>query len=220
MDYKITKFFNKHKTIEDRIMELKQENLKLKKEIIGLKKTIDFLTIKVKPEHMEIDCEAKSNKEEDSDIQSDGGSSNDNDEMSSIHKKQKFTLKEKYKVILDFDSRPNTMETAKKHGITKSTLRGWLNQRKEIINAIINKEGDKFRLPGAGRKPISEEVDEYLIEWFKEQRKKFLQVTVFRLMVIGRTVFKDIDMSFSRGWATKFLARNKLSLRKKLEACL
>ena len=97
------------------------------------------------------------------------------------------------------------------------------NELQELSNSVNIKK--RIRIGGGGRKPLSEEMEETLLEWIIERRSKMLRVLrkiVRKKAVIIYGDLKRIDpdrfdekFEATNGWLFKFMKRHNLSLRRK-----
>ena len=93
----------------------------------------------------------------------------------------------------------------------------------ELSKSVSNKK--RKRLQGAGRKPLSDEMEEKVLEWIVERRTKMLRVSRKLIRKKAIIVYRDLkradpdryDEKFeaTNGWLFKFMKRNNLSLRRK-----
>ena len=84
----------------------------------------------------------------------------------------------------------------------------------------------RIRLEGGGRKPLSNEMEETLLEWIMERRLKILHVSRKIIRKKALLIYEDLkhtapdryDENFEAtiGWLFKFMKRNNLSLRRKI----
>jgi hypothetical protein len=68
---------------------------------------------------------------------------------------------------------------AREHGISRDTLRGWLNKKQKLEAALKDQEIETRkvrRLSGGCRKPLLENMKEELLLWIKEKNLKGLRV--------------------------------------------
>lgn len=104
--------------------------------------------------------------------------------------------------------------------------RGKKIQNEGILATRGNKDKQRTRLCGAGRKPLGTKLEEVLMDrkhWVESRRSRGLQVSSKLIMKKAQVTFNDmnqndvsdIDFKASRGWLTKFKKRNGLSLRRK-----
>ena len=70
-------------------------------------------------------------------------------------------------------------------------------------------------LQGRGRKILTEEMDNNLLEWFFEQCLKMLRVSLYGDLKLVDPDCYDEKFEASNGWLFKFMKRHNLSLRRK-----
>ena len=97
------------------------------------------------------------------------------------------------------------------------------NEIQELSKSVSNKKGK--RLQGSGRKALSEEMEERVLEWIVERRSKVLRVLrklIRKKAIIVYGDLKRIDpdrynekFEAINGWLFKFMKRHNLSLRRK-----
>ena len=88
-----------------------------------------------------------------------------------------------------------------------------------------NSNGAKrFRLDGAGEKPLAPEMEDVLLEWIHSRRLKGLHVSRKLIMRKALHLSKEQqnmeDFTTSNGWIKKFMRRHGLSLRRKTTVAL
>ena len=91
--------------------------------------------------------------------------------------------------------------------------------------SISKNSKKRIRLEGGGRKPLSNEMEETLLEWIMERRLKMLRVSRKIIRKKALLIYEDLkhtapdryDENFeaTTGWLFKFMKRNNLSLRRK-----
>ena len=71
-------------------------------------------------------------------------------------------------------------------------------------------------MPGGGRKPHAEDMEEVLAAWIEQQRGRHLRVTRTAIQRKAVELYDgDGEFSASRGWLDKFFKRNSFSLRRR-----
>ena len=68
---------------------------------------------------------------------------------------------------------------------------------------------------GRGRKILTKEMDNNLLEWFFEQRLKMRRVSLYGDLKLVDPDCYDKKFEASNGWLFKFMKRHNLSLRRK-----
>ena len=115
---------------------------------------------------------------------------------------------------------------AGKCGVAVKRIREWRKQQDELLEKRQSVHGAKrFRLDGAGRKPLLEELEDDFLEWVLERRALGLHVS--RTLIMRKALFlknsdekystytSELEFNASRGWLEKFMRRHGLSLRRK-----
>lgn len=130
-------------------------------------------------------------------------------------KRRKFDIKFKENVLA-FAAEHSGEQAAKHFDIDPKRIRYWKKQKLEL--AAANKK--RARLPGAGRKKVSEQLDTKLSEWIHSMRDNHNRVS--RAMIRNKALemyptLSDGGARFraSKGWLEKFLNRNGFSLRRR-----
>lgn len=130
-------------------------------------------------------------------------------------KRRKFDINFKENVLA-FAAEHSGEQAAKHFNIDPKIIRYWKKQKLEL--AAANKK--RARLPGAGRKKVSEELDTKLSEWIHSMRDNHNRVS--RAMIRNKALeiyptLSDGGARFraSKGWLEKFLNRNGFSLRRR-----
>ena len=118
---------------------------------------------------------------------------------------------------------------ARKYGVAPKRIREWVKQ-KDKLKECMDKPGweKRKKLEGAGRKPMSTNLEEKLFDWISEMLEKRNRVS--RKMVRNKArelsrqdvqIREDVeargDSNFiaSNGWLNRFFRRHSLTLRRK-----
>lgn len=91
-------------------------------------------------------------------------------------------------------------------GISKDNIKRWKKDYKAEKTPVKR-----------GRRVNSQELESYILNWIKDQRKKFNHVSVRRMLREARVKSKNLkldNMKLTWGWVQKFLKRNGLKLKK------
>ncbi|KAK7130470.1 hypothetical protein R3I93_019960 [Phoxinus phoxinus] len=130
-------------------------------------------------------------------------------------RRRKFDIKFKDNV-LEYAAEHSGEQAAKYFNIDPKRIRYWKKQKLDL--AAANKK--RARLPGGGRKKVSEELDTKLSEWIHSMRDNHNRVS--RKMIRNKALgiyptVSDRGVRFlaSRGWLQKFLNRNGFALRRR-----
>jgi transposase-like protein len=99
-------------------------------------------------------------------------------------KTKKYSQNCKLSAIQKIKSDKNLSKTSRELGIGRHCLRYWLNSEEEIKQM----DPHRFRKPGGGRKLVSEELEDFLIE----------RITDYRLAK------KRVNRKLIHGWAIEY----------------
>lgn len=100
-------------------------------------------------------------------------------------------------------------------------IREWRKKKEMLAHATTNKDEQRKRAEGAGRKMISEEMERSLVQWIFSKRKQSLRVSRKMVRRQATEVFGECEdntrsvFKASRGWVDKFLERNELRVRRR-----
>ena len=98
----------------------------------------------------------------------------------------------------------------------------WLKNKSNLHALSTTTKGNsRKRLAGGGRKPLSEELENELLDWFLDRRSKCSRVS--RMLRTKKASFiynkkmdgNEVEFSLSKGWCDNFMKRNGLSIRRK-----
>ena len=144
------------------------------------------------------------------------------------HKGEKirsYTISFKLEVV-EFAENRSITAAAQKYNVDRRSVRDWKKKKNELqeLSRSVNIK-KRIRLGSGGRKPLSEKMEEILLEWIIERRSKMLRVSrkiIRKKAVIIYGDFKRIDpdrfdekFEATNGWLFKFMKRHNLSLRRK-----
>ena len=133
--------------------------------------------------------------------------------------RKRFTNQKKCEIRLHYLNSENLRETARAFGLNESTVRGIVNSKP--ISGKVSKI-KRMNHPGAGRKlSYPAEIEEELVEWILILRDKNFPVSTMLLKEKAKKLISQHNPSFkaSSGWMTKFLSRNKFTLRNRTSVC-
>lgn len=105
---------------------------------------------------------------------------------------------------------------AKKYRLDPKRVREWLAGEDKLLLAPRTRR----RLEGAGRQPLNEAIDEAIFQWIRQLREARQRVTRKMVMLEAKrlhSVQPDGDPQFlaSEGWMRGFMARKKITLRRR-----
>ena len=142
-----------------------------------------------------------------------------NDDISHKGKKiQKYSFDLKKQVIAFAEEHGN--RPASRHfKVDERRIREWRSQKSEIVQLVVLKKGKQ-----RSRKPLSLKLEETLIQWIDSRRAIGLRVSCKLIMKKTEITYHSIkacnnedfeEFKASRGWLTRFMKRNGLSLRRR-----
>ena len=111
--------------------------------------------------------------------------------------------------------------------VDERRIREWRTKKSDIEGALAarsNERKQRSRLSGGDRKPLSMELEEVLLEWIDSRRSRGLRVSSKLVMKKAEIMYSNMkesdhvdkdDFKASRGWLSKFMKGNGLSLRRK-----
>ena len=115
---------------------------------------------------------------------------------------------------------------ARKFGVEVKRIREWCSQKAELTCKASTADGQKRkRLDGAGRKPLSEELENVILDWFYEMKKGNECISIKTIGKKAESVWQTferpvaiegngtLDFKASSGWVTSFMKRHGLSLK-------
>ena len=150
----------------------------------------------------------------DNDTATDGDSQGAQSDDSSRSKRKSYPREKKLMVLkYYYENGCNKYQTCKRFGIPKPSLHRWIRGENEIQKG---KKGSK-RVQGGGRRAFWPDMEEKLVEEFKQLRQKGLKVKHYWFKTRARQLMRKMhpgdDFRFSPGWFDRFKARNDLSYR-------
>ena len=137
---------------------------------------------------------------------------------------KKYSLDFKKQVIAHAEAHGN--RPASRHfKVDERRIREWRSKKSEIVQLVSSKKGkERSKLSGGGRKPLSIKLEETLVQWIDSRRASGLRVSCKLIMKKAEITYRSIktgnnedfeEFKASRGWLTRFMKRNGLSLRRK-----
>ena len=109
---------------------------------------------------------------------------------------------------------------SKHFGIDKKNIRRWKTQSGSLHVVIKNGFSKAKQLPGSGRRPLSEDLEELVYQWIVSKRLQKQRVTRKGIQqkaveLYNSTIKGEQDFQASNGWLEKFMSRYSLSPRRK-----
>ena len=131
------------------------------------------------------------------------------------NQRRNYTMSEKQLVIKNYEKSGNLRETARKFDISPGTLAGWI-KNKDLFQLNKFKQTD-LRFKGGGRKSDSEEYDEVILNFIKEEGANDIAITSSEVIFKAIEVipdFKNKTYDSLHHWFKRFRERYKFALRK------
>ncbi|XP_070545816.1 uncharacterized protein [Ptychodera flava] len=100
-------------------------------------------------------------------------------------------------------------KTAKHFGINEKQVRQWIKAKDQLYTS----SREAKRLPGAGRKVSNQALDNSLVQWLDDHRKKGNAVTGRQLQLQARRLGFQSDFKASAGWLRSFKQRHSIPTR-------
>ena len=122
------------------------------------------------------------------------------------HKGEKvksYTITFKLQVI-EYAEINSISAAAQKYNIDRHSIRDWKSKKHQLqeFPCLKNKNSNKrFRLEGAGRKPLSDEMEEALMEWITERCSKMLRVSRKIIRKMALVLYGDLKTDNSNRYA-------------------
>lgn len=148
-------------------------------------------------------------------------------------KRNSYDMKTKLEAV-GFAESNGKRAAARKFGVEVKRIREWCSKKAELTYKASTGDGQKRkRLDGGGRKPLSENLEDVILEWFFEMKDKGDRISMKAIGTQAELVWKsfqttmdsesnqqlgnvntrEIEFKASRGWVSSFLKRHGLSLR-------
>ena len=151
----------------------------------------------------------------------------DTNDMDTSHKGKtlrNYTASFKLKVLCH--AKQFTISSAARNfNVDRRMVARWVSNHTQLQAQATEKQGkNKKRLPGGGRKPLNDELDQVVLEWTLDRRSKGLRVSrtlIRKTALLWSREMGNTETEFlaSAGWCDRFIRRNGLSLRRKTSVC-
>ena len=132
-------------------------------------------------------------------------------------KRQSFTNETKLEIV--HLAQNSSISNAARHaGLDRQVESKWC----QTEAALQNTGSKRRRLVGAGRTPLSEQLDDQVYEWIKQIRGMKLAVSRKNIKALAIFLSGELELpnfSGSNGWLEQLMARNGLSLRRATTVC-
>ena len=144
-------------------------------------------------------------------------------------KRNSYDLKTKLEAVRYSESN-GKRAAARKFGVEVKRIREWCSKKAELTYKASTGDGQiRKRLDGGGRKPLSENLEDVILEWFYEMKEKGNRISLKAIGTQAELVWKsfktsmdcneenkqlrETDFKASSGWVSSFMKRHGLSLR-------
>ena len=115
---------------------------------------------------------------------------------------------------------------ARKFGVEVKRIREWCSKKAELTYKASTADGQKRkRLDGAGRKPLSEKLENVILGWFYEKKERKEHISIKAIGKQAELAWQSFNkpndakgsdpfvFKASSGWVTSFMKRHGLSLK-------
>ena len=130
-------------------------------------------------------------------------------------KKNAYTIDFKLKCIQKVESGVSIHKVAEIAGVDRSSLRDWIKQKDELLKK--DHKQNSFRLQGAGKKPMTIEIEEQLIKFILECRHQQIALNSHEIITKAQSLTDALEGKSYKSlmnWCYKFLKRAGFSIRK------
>ena len=109
---------------------------------------------------------------------------------------------------------------ARHFGIDEKNIRRWKTKSGSLHAVIKNGFSKAKQLPGSGRRPLPEDLEELVYQWIVSKRLQKQRVTRKGIQqksveLYNSTIKGELEFQVSNGWLEKFMSHCSLSLRRK-----
>ena len=128
-------------------------------------------------------------------------------------RKRNYTVAFKLKVV-EYTQDHSKRETSKMFGIDRKRVQDWCKQKEDLCGAGRSAK----RLKGGGAKPLFTPIEEQLVQFIRSKREEKKRVTRKSLKEAAVKLHRaagNYSFSGSDGWLGRFMARNRISLRRR-----
>ena len=141
-------------------------------------------------------------------------------------KRRYYCLNVKLEAV-EFAENNSKEAAARKYGVDSKRIREWCQKKEELkVACKSTPQGNKRKkLDGAGRKCLSETLEEMLVEWISDRRSKRLYVSRKMVVVKAKELFEEEEsireeaksdtFAGSNGWLYRFFQRHCITIRRK-----
>ena len=132
-----------------------------------------------------------------------------------------FSAKFKIEVLKSIRDKGCSNSAGARHfGIDEKNIRRWKTQSDPLHKVVKDGFSKAKHLPGYGRRPFSENLEELVYQWVITKRLQKQRVTRKGIQQKALELYESIikgkqEFHFSKGWLEKFMTSYSLSLRRK-----
>ncbi|XP_065195839.1 tigger transposable element-derived protein 6-like [Sycon ciliatum] len=144
-------------------------------------------------------------------------------------KKRAHSLDLKHRVV-EHSRKSSIPEAATKFHVTRKMVRSWKLDEEKIAATAAKPQvcaKKRCRLPGGGRKLLSDEVDSQLHAWYLAELQTRNAISR-RIMILKAKEFRNAlisdnpelaELKLSKGWLDRFPQRHHLTMRRTTTVC-
>ena len=144
-----------------------------------------------------------------------GTSESEDNSQINLNKYKKYSIDIKIKIINLIRGGNSLHSVEEKYGIDRHCIRDWLNNEEKLI--MVNNKTQKYRLPGGGRHPEYQCIDEELCSYIDYLRAMGIAVSTNQIIVKAielLPILKEKSYHSLCNYCYRFLKRKKYSFRK------
>lgn len=142
----------------------------------------------------------------------------DGEETSAKRPKRFYSLAEKLRAV-EFAESTSTNKAARQYNVDRKRIQEWRLAKDKIIYACDNwSDGNRKRQRGGGKKPISNDLEQFLLNWIDAEMKQPQPKISWRILQAkAREIFNQLKnegmiktqvFKASNGWLQNFLKRH------------
>ena len=125
--------------------------------------------------------------------------------------RKSFSAKFKAEVLKYITEKACSKSAAARHfGVDEKNIRRWKTQSGSLHAVIKNGFFKAKQLPGSGRRPLSEDLEELVYQWIVSKRLQKQRVTRKGIQqkaveLCNSTIKGELEFQASNGWLEKFI---------------
>lgn len=135
-------------------------------------------------------------------------------------RRKSFSAEFKTEVLKYIKDKNCSNNAAARHfGIDEKNIRRWKTQSDPLHTIVKDGLTKAKHLPGSGRRPLSDDLEELVYQWINKKRSEKQRVTRKEIQqkaleLYESTIKGEEEFLASKGWVEKFMTRYSISLRK------